>query len=72
MKTQHDTLTQQMSYLRADTEDRDGGWHREMSGDGDVSKTGLQAFRPDGQPGDGVEVQGGREAEDDRPVLVHP
>ena len=43
-----------------------------MSRDGDVSKTGLETLRPDGEPGEGVEVQGGGEAEDDRPVLVHP
>ena len=43
-----------------------------MTGDGDVSKTGLQPLGPDGQPGDGVEVQAGGETEDDRPVLVHP
>ena len=43
-----------------------------MTGQGDVGEAGLERLGPDGQPGDGVEVQAGGETEDDRPVLVHP
>ena len=60
------------TYLRAHTEDRDGRGNVEISGDGDVGKAGLETLGPDGQPGEGVEVHGGGQAEDDRPVLVHP
>ena len=60
------------SHLGTDTKGADGRGHIEVSGQGDVSEAGLETLGPDGQPGEGVEVHGGGQAEDDRPVLVHP
>ena len=49
------------------------GWRDiEMSWDGDFCKTGLETVWPDGQPGEGHQVHGVGEGQDDGPVLVRP
>ena len=60
------------SHLWTDTKGADGRGHIEVSGQGDVSEAGLETLGPDGQPGQGVEVQARGQAQDDRPVPVAP